>query len=68
MTSSSSGNCRSDGNRSVIHISAASMPPRAIPAMTPTIVPTTTETVIAASPTAITLPVGVVAATQPYSR
>src|SRR6185503_10843919 len=52
MMSSSSGNCGSDRNRSVTHISTASTLPRDIPAIAPMITPTTTAISIAASPTA----------------
>ncbi len=52
MISSSSGNCGSDRNKSVSHISAASTAPTAIPATAPMAIPTTTATAIAANPTA----------------
>ena len=52
MMSSSSGSCGSERNRSVSHISAVSILPRALPAIAPTSTPTTIAIVIAARPTA----------------
>src|SRR6266581_6222762 len=52
MTSSSTGSCGNDRNRSVSHISPASTQPRDMPAIEPMMMPAITATAIAISPTA----------------
>src|SRR5262252_5889737 len=51
MMSSSSGSCGSERNRSVSHISAASILPREMPATAPMITPTVSDISIAVRPT-----------------